>query len=95
MGCVGTCILLILREVLYRLICSEGCCNLLFYDLGACVPKFTGVGLLFVGWCLLRLRRFFGLGRCVHLNFCQNVFVGLVLRLHLYCVSGALVVKGM
>ena len=57
-GCVGTCILLTVREVLYRLICSGGCCDLLFYYLGAYVPKFTSVGLLFVGWCLLRLRRF-------------------------------------
>ena len=67
--CVGTCILLTVREVLYRLICSGGCCDLLFYYLGACVPKFMSVGLLFMGWCLLRLQRFFGLGRCVHLNF--------------------------
>ena len=31
--------------------------------------KFLSVGLLFMGWCLLRLRRFPGFGDCVRLNF--------------------------
>ena len=69
MGRVGTCIVVTVREMLYRLICSVGCCSLLFYYLGPCVPKFMSVGLLFMGWCLLRLRRFLGFGSCVRLNF--------------------------
>ena len=68
-GRVGTCIVVTVREMLYRLICSVGCCSLLFYYLRPCVPKFMSVGLLFMGWCLLRLRQFLGFGSCVRLNF--------------------------
>ena len=68
-GCVGTCIVVTVREMLYRLICSVGCCSLLFYYLGMCVPKFMSVRLLFMGWCLLRLLRFFWFGSCVCLSF--------------------------
>ena len=60
--CVGTCIVVTVRLLLYWLMCGVGCCGLLFYYLGACVPKFMSVGLPFMGWFLLQLQRFSGLG---------------------------------
>ena len=71
--CVSTCIVVMVRLLLYRLMCGVGCCGLLFYYLGACVPKFMSVGLPFMGWFLLRLRRFSGLGLVCIWAFRWNV----------------------
>ena len=62
---------------------------------GVCA-KIYECGTFICGVVLVTVTTIFGLGRCVHLNFLpkRRVFVGLVLRLHLYCVSGALLVKG-
>ena len=69
MGCVGTCILLTVREVLYRLICSVGCCNLLFCYLRGLRAKIYDCGTFIYEVVLVTVTRIFGLRRCVHLNF--------------------------
>ena len=59
----GTCILVTVRVLLYRLVLTSwGIGGLCVYYLEPCMPIFWVWGLLFTGWCLLRLRRLLGLG---------------------------------
>ena len=62
MECVGTCIVVTVRVLLYRLICGVGCCGLLFYYLGACVLKFYECGAFIYGVVLVTVTTVFGLG---------------------------------
>ena len=61
MECVGTCIVVTVRVLLCRLMCGVGCCGLLFYYLGLCVPKFYECGAFIYGVVLVMVTTIFGL----------------------------------
>ena len=66
--CVGTCIVVTVREMLYQPICSVGCCSLLFYYLGVCVPKLK-CGAFIYGVVFVTVTMIFWFESCVRLNF--------------------------